>query len=271
MAAQTKKIVLITGASSGMGEATVKLLLKEGHIVYGAARRLDRMEGIKNLGANILSMDVTDDASMVEGVDAIIKEQGRIDVLFNNAGYGSYGSVEEVPIDEGRRQLEVNVVGLARLTQLVIPHMRKEKSGLIINNTSIGGKIYSPLGAWYHATKHAIEGFSDCLRFELESFGINVVVIEPGGIQSEWAEVAKEHLVKVSGNGPYKNLMKPIMQAADNNDKAPSADVIANLVLKSMNTRKPKTRYWGGSNTFSMRLRALVSDRMFDRILRSFV
>ena len=149
-------------------------------------------------------MDVTDDASMVAGVERIIAEHGRIDVLVNNAGYGSYGAVEDVPIDEARRQFEVNVFGLARLIQLVTPHMRAQQSGRIINISSIGGKFYEPLGAWYHATKFAVEGFSDSLRLELAPFGIDVVIIEPGPIRTEWNTISRDSLVETSRGGAYE-------------------------------------------------------------------
>ena len=177
------QIILITGASSGMGKETALRLIAEGHIVYGAARRVEKMLDLVEAGGHVLLMDVTDQAQVQAGIDRIIAEQGRIDVLVNNAGYGSYGSVEETPIDDARRQFDVNLFGLARLTQLVIPHMRERQSGKIINISSVGGKIYTPLGAWYHATKHALEGWSDCLRLELKPFGIDVVIVEPGLIE----------------------------------------------------------------------------------------
>ena len=151
--------------------------------MYAVARRVERMAALQATGVHTFAMDVTDDASMVAGVERVIDETGRIDVLVNNAGYGSYGAVEDVPIDEARRQFEVNVFGLARLIQLVTPHMRERASGRIINISSIGGKFYEPLGAWYHATKFAVEGFSDSLRVELRPFGIDVVIIEPGPIR----------------------------------------------------------------------------------------
>ncbi|MFL6021784.1 MAG: oxidoreductase [Marmoricola sp.] len=184
-------VALVTGGSSGIGECTVTELLDAGYTVYTVARRVERMQALAAAGAHVFAMDVTDDASMVAGVERIIAEQGRIDLLVNNAGYGSYGAVEDVPIDEARRQFEVNVFGLARLTQLVTPHMREQKSGRIINISSIGGKFYEPFGAWYHATKFAVEGFSDCLRMELKPFGIKVVIIEPGPIITEWNEIAR--------------------------------------------------------------------------------
>src|SRR5512139_3357829 len=190
------RVALVTGGSSGIGECTVRELLDAGFTVYAVARRVERMQPLADAGAHVFAMDVTDDASMVSGVQRIIGEQGRIDVLVNNAGYGSYGAVEDVPIDEARRQFEVNVFGLARLTQLVTPHMREQGSGRIINISSIGGKFYEPFGAWYHATKFAVEGFSDSLRLELKPFGVDVVIIEPGPIITEWNEIARDSLLE---------------------------------------------------------------------------
>lgn len=155
-----KKVILITGASAGIGKETAKLLAKEGHIVYGAARRVDKMQELVQYGVRLLAMDVTDDASMIKGVNEIIATEKRIDVLVNNAGYGSYGAVEDVPLDEARYQFEVNVFGLARLIQLVLPHMRSQKSGRIINVSSMGGKFGEPHGAWYHATKFAVKALA---------------------------------------------------------------------------------------------------------------
>ena len=192
------KVALVTGASSGIGESIAIHLAATGWTVYAVARRVERMEALESRGIVTFAMDVTDDASMVAGIDRIITEQGQIDALVNNAGYGSYGPVEHVPIDEARRQFEVNVFGLGRLTQLVIPHMRTRRLGRIVNISSIGGKIYEPLGAWYHATKFAVEGFSDSLRVELRPFGIDVVIVHPAGIITEWNEIARNSLVERS-------------------------------------------------------------------------
>lgn len=263
-----KKVVLITGASAGMGKATANLLLQQGYIVYGAARRVERMKDLEAKGGHIMEMDITDDGSMRNGIDQIIREQERIDVLFNNAGYGSFGAVEDVPMEEARRQMEVNLFGASRLTQLVLPFMREQQYGKIINNSSVGGKIYTLLGAWYHAGKHALEGYSDCLRLEVAPFGIDVVVIEPGIIESEWGEVAIEHIRKTSAHTPYSKMAEAAIGMFGHVKNAASPDVIAQVVLKAIESRKPRTRYVAGKQARSvLLLRKVLSDRMMDRVI----
>ena len=178
------KVILITGASSGIGKETAKKLISEGHTVYVSARRVDKMDDLVQIGARSIKMDITIDEDIKNAVETVLKEKGRIDVLVNNAGYAIYGAMEDTSIEDARRQFEVNLFGLARITQLVLPSMRNEKSGTIINMSSMGGKIYIPFGSWYHGTKHALEGWSDCMRTELKDFGIKVVIIEPGGIKT---------------------------------------------------------------------------------------
>src|SRR5579859_765088 len=197
------KVALVTGASSGIGEATARKLLVEGYRVYAGARRVERMQGLKQAGAVPLALDVTEEASMSAAIETVRGEAGRLDALVNNAGYGSYGALEDVPMEEARRQFEVNVFGLARLTQLALPMMRAQQSGAIVNITSVGGKMHEPLGSWYHATKFAVEGLSDCLRMELEPFGIHVVVVEPGAIKTEWGGIAREGMLQYSGGTAY--------------------------------------------------------------------
>ena len=197
------QVAIVTGASSGIGEATAHRLQQTGFVTYAGARRLDRMAVLADQGVHVAELDVTDDASMVALVDRVLAEQGRVDVLVNNAGYGSYGAVEDVPLDEGRRQLEVNLFGLARMSQLVIPSMRAAGTGRILNVSSIGGHFGEALGAWYHASKFAVEGFSDSLRLELHGFGIHVVVIEPGAIRTEWGGGALDSARNYSGSGAY--------------------------------------------------------------------
>ena len=267
-----KKVVLITGASSGIGKETAKLLVENGHIVYSAARRLDKMNDLKELGVKILEMDVTNDESMVKAIQKIIETGKRIDVLVNNAGYGSFGALEDVPLSEAKYQFEVNIFGLARLTQLVLPHMRKQQSGKIVNISSMGGKFGEPHGAWYHATKFAVEGLSDSLRMELKQFKIDVVIIEPGAIKSEWGGIAKENLLKVSGNTPYKNLAAKHAALIDETYKRVGSEpiVIAKTIAKAINSNNPKTRYAvGGGAKLLLFMRRILSDKLFDKLFLS--
>jgi NADP-dependent 3-hydroxy acid dehydrogenase YdfG len=266
------KIALVTGASAGIGEATARALIAAGYKVFAGARRLERMAGLAALGATLLKLDVTDDASIVAAVGAIKAGAGRLDVLVNNAGYGSYGALEDVPLEEARRQFDVNVFGLARLCQLVLPIMRAQKSGKIVNVTSIGGKIWEPMGSWYHATKFAVEGLSDCLRVEVERFGIDVIIIEPGAIRTEWAGIARDGLVQTSGNGAYAEQAKGharLLAAADTSSLTSPPTVVAKTIVRAVGATRPKTRYatGGGARTILF-LRTILPDRMFDRLMR---
>lgn len=268
-----KKIALVTGASAGIGMETAKTLANNGYIVYAAARRTDRMNELSPLGIKPISMDVTDDESMVTNINSIIKTEGRIDVLVNNAGFGLYGAVEEVSMKDARYQLEVNVIGLARLVQLVIPYMRRQHSGKIVNITSIGGKISSPMGGWYHASKFAVEALSDNMRMELKPFGVDVIVIEPGGIKTEWGSIAMENLMKSSSEGPYKNTaenMAALNKKFEPRNSAPS--LIADLILKAITVKNPKTRYHAGfMATPILMARKILSDKQFDKMMMSQV
>lgn len=266
-----KKVAIITGASSGMGKSTAFNLHEKGYIVYGMARRVEKMKDLKDKGMKVVSLDLTKDETIIEAVNTVLENEGRIDVLVNNAGYGSYGSVEEVPIEEARRQFDVNIFGLARITQLVLPTMRKQKSGRIVNISSMGGKMYTPFGAWYHATKYALEGWSDCLRIEVKQFGIDVVIVEPGGIQTEWGDIAMQNLDKVSGNGPYKEMVKKVIESSDkNNDKLTPVDVLGSEIAKAASEKKPKTRYLKGYLAKPLvGMRKWLGDGIFDKILLS--
>lgn len=238
-------VALVTGASSGIGEATARALHERGCVVYGAARRVERMTALAESGVRVLAMDVTDDASMVAGVATILREQGHIDILINNAGYGSYGSLEDVSIDEGRYQVEVNVMGMARLAQLVIPGMRERRSGRIINVSSVFGKMWGPLGVWYHATKYAVEGLSDALRLELRPFGIHTIIIEPGAIKTEWGQIAIDKLLQVSGETAYSAQAHAVAHSLSTimEKMAVQPQVIADAVVKAATTRSPRARY----------------------------
>lgn len=267
----TNKVILITGASSGMGKITAEDLIKAGHSVYCVARRVDKMQDLAELGGHVLQMDVTNEADIERVVQQVINEQGRIDVLWNNAGYGLYGPVEELTMDQVQRQFEVNVYGVARLTQKVLPYMRKQRDGLIINTSSMGGKIYTPLGAWYHATKHAIEGYSDCLRLELKAFNIKVVVLEPGMIDTGFNQGVRDHFSFESQTGPYKEEVNAYIKAMDNPPVAGSnPKVISKTVQKIINSRRPKTRYLVGRGShLLLGNRRIFGDRVYDRMMLS--
>ncbi|MBP5077106.1 oxidoreductase [Pseudomonas chlororaphis] len=266
------KVALVTGASSGIGEATALKLKALGYTVYAAARRVERMHPLAQAGLHVLPLDVTDDASMQACVQDILARSGRIDVLVNNAGYGSYGAVEDVPSDEARAQFEVNVFGAVRLIQLVLPQMRAQRSGTIINITSMGGKMHTPLGAWYHGTKFALEAISDCLRLEVQPFGIDVVVIEPGGIKTEWADIAAQKVVETSGRGPYApqaQAMARSMVGETSRKYQSPPQVIADTIARAVSARRPKTRYAVGFGAKPLIfLRRLLSDRAFDGLMR---
>jgi short-subunit dehydrogenase len=272
MSAQNARVALVTGASSGIGEATVERLLAQGFIVYAGARRVDRMAAIEKKGAHTLALDVTDDDSMTDAVGQILSERTRIDVLVNNAGYGSYGSVEEVPLEEARRQFEVNVFGLARLTQLVLPGMRERRSGRIINISSIGGRMYEPLGAWYHATKFAVEGLSDSLRLEVAPFGIAVTIIQPGPIRTEWNSIARDSMTAVSGEGPYAGVarrMRATYERIDGGRAAGTPEQVAEAIVRAATARKPKTREAVPASAKTVvGARRLLSDRAMDRLMK---
>lgn len=265
------RVALITGASSGIGRETATLLHRAGFEVYAVARRADAMRPLAESGVHAFAMDVTDDASMTLGIERILADEGRIDVLINNAGYGSYGAVEDVPIDEGRRQFDVNVFGMARLTQLVVPHMRAQGSGRIINISSIGGKIYEPLGAWYHATKFAVEGFSDSLRLELRPFGIDVVIIEPGPIVTEWNGIARNSMVNTASGGAYEERayqLAQVFEEIDTPKRSSTPEVVAHKIVKAATANRPKTRYPVGKQAGStVRARKLLSDRAMDAVI----
>jgi NAD(P)-dependent dehydrogenase (short-subunit alcohol dehydrogenase family) len=266
------KTVLITGASSGIGEETVKRLISAGYTVYAGARRLDRMKSLADAGARLLALDVTDDSSMTAAVKTVMQETGRIDVLINNAGYGSYGALEDVPPEEARRQFDVNMFGLARLTQLVLPAMRAQRSGRIVNISSIGGKFGEAFGCWYHATKFAVEGLSDSLRMELHPFGIDVVVIQPGATHSEWAKIAHDSLIKYSGDGPYGKAASAhakMMEAGHQGSIPAPPSAVAKSIVQAVQSRNPKTRYaTGGLARTMLLMRRVLSDRAFDAVFR---
>ena len=243
---KSNKVILLTGASSGIGYDTAVALAQQGHKVYAAARRIDRMEPLREYGIVPLKMDVTDEASMQKGVKALLDAEGRIDVLINNAGYGYFGAVENVPMDDARNQLEVNVFGLARLCQLVLPTMRAQHSGRIINTASVAGRAVFYYGGWYHVSKYAVESLSDALRMELKPFGIDVVIIEPGAIKTNWGIIAADHLTETSKGTAYEEtgtMMANNLRNMYLSNMISDPAVVRKAIVRAVNARRPCTRY----------------------------
>ena len=243
---KSNKVILLTGASSGIGYDTSGALAQQGHKVYAAARRVERMEPLRQYGIVPLKMDVTDEASMQEGVKTLLDAEGRIDVLINNAGYGYFGAVENVPMDDARNQLEVNVFGLARLCQLVLPTMRAQHSGRIINTASVAGRSVFYYGGWYHVSKYAVESLSDAMRMELKPFGIDVVIIEPGAIKTNWGIIAADHLTESSKGTAYEQtgtMMANNLRNMYLSNTISDPAVVRKAIVRAVNARRPCTRY----------------------------
>jgi len=269
------KVILITGASSGIGYDAAAALAREGHKVYAAARRLERMEPLKEFGVVPIRMDVTDEASMEAGVQTVLQTEGRVDVLVNNAGYGYFGAIENVSMEEARRQQEVNVFGLARLCQLVLPAMREQGSGRIINVASVAGKAVLHYGGWYHVSKFSVEALSDAMRMELKPFGIDVVIIEPGAIGTEWGDIAADHLSESSRGTVYESgadNMASLMHSAYSQPWLSQPSVVTHAIVKAVTSKHPRVRYRIGRGAHLMvASHALMPDRWWDGVNRIFL
>jgi NAD(P)-dependent dehydrogenase (short-subunit alcohol dehydrogenase family) len=267
-----QKVVLITGASAGIGKATALELLRAGHIVYGAARRVPNMDDLRAAGGHVLALDVRRPEDLERVVSTIIQEQGRIDVLVNNAGAVLHGAAEDIPLDLARDQFEVNVFAPARLAQLVLPSMRKQGSGTIVNVSSIGGEIALPLGCWYYATKHALEAYSDSLRMEVEPFGIDVVVIQPGIIKTDFEDRTAQDLREISGTTAYGAMAEAMAQRAEaqlgENSQGSDPGVVATTIRQAVESGKPETRYAVGWMADKLlELNRTLPDREFDHLV----
>lgn len=267
-----QKVILITGASSGIGYDAALALAAKGHRVYASARRLELMEPLKKKGIVPVQMDVTDEQSMAKGVETVLEKEGRIDVLVNNAGYGYFGPVETVTMDEARRQLEVNVFGLARLCQLVLPIMRKQGSGRIVNTSSIAGRAVFLFGGWYHVTKYSVEALSDAMRMELKPFGIDVVMIEPGAIKTDWGLIAAKHLTESTQGTAYDSMAMPWATTMDwtyRSNLISKPWVITRAICRAVDSRHPRARYRKGrlSGTVVL-LHWLLPARWWDSLMR---
>ena len=267
-----KKVILITGASSGIGYDAALILAEQGHNVYGAARRVELMDGLRGKGVIPIKMDVTDEQSMADGIKTIIEADGRIDVLVNNAGYGYMGAIENVTIAEAKRQLEVNVFGLARLTQLVLPHMRAQKSGRIINTSSVAGKAVIPFGGWYNVSKYSVEALSDALRIEVKPFGIKVILIEPGGIKTDWGIIAADNLSVSSKDTAYEDSglrMARLLKFGYTSRLLSNPIRVAKAITRAVNSRCPKVRYrLGAGSGLIVFFHTILPARWWDGIMR---
>ena len=265
-----QKVVLITGTAYGIGKSTAELLIDKGHIVYGGDILVEENLYLNDIGGTALEMDVTNQEHIDKAINQIISEQGRVDVLVNNAGLGVYGAIEDVSMEDIYYQYDVNLFGLARVTKAVLPHMREKKSGLIINISSVLGETYGPLAGWYLSTKHALEGWSDALRVELKEFDIDVVVVQPGAINTNFSNVTKTYIDKYRENSAYQHLYGEPITDTGNEVLSNQSDpiVIAKVINKAMNARNPKTRYAAGAySKIGIFLRKIMTDKMFDRFI----
>ena len=267
--------VLITGCSTGIGRATAEHLAAKGHTVYATARKVESIADLESQGIKTLALDVDDEASMQAAVKAVEDAEGAVGALVNNAGYSQSGAVESVKLDDVRSQFETNVFGLIRMSQLVLPGMRREGRGRIVNVGSMGGTLVFPGGGIYHATKFAVEAISDALRWEVKGFGVDVVLIQPGLITSDFAAAAVGALNSgTTDDGPYGEFNQMVASATVDVYKGPTAKLggpplaVAKVIEKAITARRPRTRY---KVTASARLimgqRKLLTDRMWDRFL----
>jgi NAD(P)-dependent dehydrogenase (short-subunit alcohol dehydrogenase family) len=274
--AGVSRAVLITGCSSGIGAATAERLARRGWTVYATARRPETLEPLQRAGCRTLALDVCDESSMAAAVRAVEAEQGAVGVLVNNAGYGQDGAVETLPMDLVRRQFETNVFGLMRMCQLVLPGMRRQGWGRIVNVGSMGGRLTFPGGGAYHATKYAVEALSDALRFEVREFGVAVSLIEPGLIRTRFGDTtigSMEHAA--AEEGPYAAFHDAVSRRTAHAYSGPMAhlagaapDAVARVIERAISSRRPRARYpvTAGARVM-IGLHAVLPDRAFDAVV----
>jgi NAD(P)-dependent dehydrogenase (short-subunit alcohol dehydrogenase family) len=287
---EPSKAVLITGCSSGIGRASALRLARSGWTVYASARRLESISDLADAGCHTLALDVTDEDSMRAAVDAVEQAQGAVGVLINNAGYSQSGAIETVPLDAVRRQFETNVFGLVRLTQMVLAKMRAQRWGKIVNLGSMGGRLTFPGGGHYHATKHALEAISDALRFELRGFGIDVILLEPGLITTEFGEAATASMAELAGPGaaspagdgaatdtdPYARFNATVAAVTAGAYEGPmrrlgaGPERVAKVIERAITRGHPPARITiTASAKLSIATRRLLSDRAWDAAMRA--
>ena len=274
--AEPSKVVLITGCSSGIGHATAELLAGKGWTVYATARRPETLSDLEQKGCHTLALDVTSEESMHAAVESVTQAHGAVGVLVNNAGYSQSGAVESVSVDQARAQFETNVFGLLRMCQLVLPGMRSQGWGKIVNISSMGGRLTFPGGGMYHATKYAVEALSDALRFEVRGFGVDVILVEPGLIVTRFGEVAAGSVQETADGGAYADFNRKVAEVTEGAYTGPMArlgagpDAVAKKIARAIEARRPKARYpVTASARLMMGQRRLSPDRVWDTLMRS--
>jgi NAD(P)-dependent dehydrogenase (short-subunit alcohol dehydrogenase family) len=270
------KAVLITGCSTGIGRATAEHLAAKGHTVYATARKLESIADLADKGCRTLPLDVTSEESMRAAVETVEQAEGSVGALVNNAGYSQSGAIETIPLDSIRAQFETNVFGLIRMCQLVLPNMREQGHGRIVNISSMGGRLSFPGGGIYHATKYSVEAISDVLRFEVQAFGVDVVLVEPGLIQTQFADTAVETVAEPESDGVYARFNNAVARQTTDAYKGPLSklgggpETVARVIEKAITKRRPRTRYMvTPSARLALGQRRLVTDRMWDRMMRT--
>jgi NADP-dependent 3-hydroxy acid dehydrogenase YdfG len=270
------KVVLITGCSTGIGAATAGHLAANGYTVYATARRIETLKPLVAAGCRALALDVTDEDSMRDAVAEVEAEHGAVGALINNAGYSQSGALESIPLDDIRRQFETNVFGLIRMCQLVLPSMRAAGEGRIVNIGSMGGKLTFPGGGVYHATKYSVEALSDAMRFEVQGFGVKVVLIEPGLIVTDFAKTAVNSVNATADDGPYASFNRAVGERTEGTYKGPLAKLgggpedVAKVIRRALEARRPKPRYTvTPSASLAIMQRRMTSDRLWDRAMRT--
>jgi NAD(P)-dependent dehydrogenase (short-subunit alcohol dehydrogenase family) len=269
------QVILVTGCSTGIGRATALEAAARGHRVFATARRAESVADLAAKGIGTLPLDVTNPASIGEAVRQVLRSADRIDALVNNAGYGQYGAIEDVSLEEWRAQFEVNVFGTIAVLRAVLPAMRAARGGTVVNVSSVAGRVAIPFAGPYSASKHALEAISDALRVEVSPWGIRVVLVEPGPISTRFGDRAREATARILGvPGPYSGFYEGAERASNREfqmgKRGPEA--VARVILDAIEAKRPKTRYRVAPLArFLIPLKALASDRFLDRRMKKML
>jgi NAD(P)-dependent dehydrogenase (short-subunit alcohol dehydrogenase family) len=269
----TKDVALVTGSSSGIGFETALLLARSGFHTYASMRNLEKSKNIteiantEKLPLQVIQLDVNDDKSVKDAIDKIVAENRRIDVLVNNAGYGLFSPIEDVTLDQVKDQFETNFFGVVRVTKEALPIMRKQRKGTIVNLSSGAGRVGVPVYSAYVASKFALEGLSESMRYELKEFGINIVIIEPGVIKTNIVENLKTVDIRSRSKSPYSDLIERVSKGfgkmMDNSSSPPK--LVAEAILNAITSKEPEIRYVVGDDAqYIMKVRKSTSDREFE-------